>query len=152
MCLLKIRKLKLIPAKYNESITTCIRLEFSSKFYEQEKLWPLEKKPSWHMTFIQHRINNITSWRCIDVDATLSQRCLLTWKLLTCVLYLCTLWMKFIITIPTGHFIAILFGVENQAPSTSTRTVTLARFCTRRVLTSCRYVCILNCYFSCNHK
>ena len=30
--------------------------------------------PSGHMVFLQHRINvDATSWRCIDVDVTLSQ-------------------------------------------------------------------------------
>ena len=33
-------------------------------------------KSSQHITFMQRRINvDATSWRCIDVDATLSQRC-----------------------------------------------------------------------------
>ena len=33
-------------------------------------------QPSRHMTFVQRPIKvDATSWRCIDVDATLSQRC-----------------------------------------------------------------------------
>ena len=33
------------------------------------------KLPSGHMTFMQHRLNvDATSWRCIDVEATLYRR------------------------------------------------------------------------------